>query len=39
VTIIHKYGLKLSFADFVKMAVPYAVIQLALGVAYLLLTT
>ncbi len=39
VTIIHKYGLKLSFADFVKIAVPYAVIQLALGVVYLLITT
>ena len=31
VTIIHKYGLKLSFAGFVKVALPYAVIQLALG--------
>ena len=39
VTIIHKYGLKLSFAAFVKMAVPYAIIQLALGVVYLYLTS
>ena len=38
VTIIHKYGLKLSFAGFVKVALPYAVIQLALGVIYLLIT-
>ena len=39
VTIIHKYGLKLSFAGFVKVALPYAVIQLALGVVYLLITS
>lgn len=39
VTIIHKYGLKLSFAGFVKVALPYAIVQLALGVAYLLFTT
>ena len=39
VTIIHKYGLKLSFAGFVKVALPYAIIQLALGVVYLLLTS
>ena len=39
VTIIHKYGLKLSFAGFVKVAIPYAIVQLALGVAYLLFTT
>jgi len=38
VTIIHKYGLKLSFAGFVKVAIPYAIVQLALGVAYLLFT-
>ncbi|OUU24584.1 MAG: hypothetical protein CBC04_08310 [Verrucomicrobia bacterium TMED44] len=38
VTIIHKYGLNLSFAGFVKVALPYAVIQLALGVVYLLVT-
>ena len=39
VTIIHKYGLKLSFAGFVKVALPYAIIQLALGVVYLLITS
>ena len=39
VTIIHKYGLKLSFAGFVKVAIPYAIVQLALGVAYLQFTT
>jgi Na+/H+ antiporter NhaD/arsenite permease-like protein len=37
VTIIHKYGLKLSFAGFVKVALPFALIQLALGVGYLIL--
>jgi Na+/H+ antiporter NhaD/arsenite permease-like protein len=39
VTIIHKYELKLSFAGFVKIALPYAVIQLILAVVYLLLTS
>ncbi len=39
VTIIHKYGLKLSFAGFVKVAIPYAIVQLALGVTYLLFTS
>ena len=39
VTIIHKYELKLSFAGFVKVALPYALIQLALAVVYLLATT
>lgn len=39
VTIIHKYELKLSFAGFVKIALPYALIQLALAVAYLLFTS
>jgi Na+/H+ antiporter NhaD/arsenite permease-like protein len=38
VTIIHKSGIKLSFADFVKRAVPYAAVQLAIAVGYLLLT-
>jgi Na+/H+ antiporter NhaD/arsenite permease-like protein len=37
VTIIHKSGIKLSFADFVKRATPYAAMQLALAVGYLLL--
>ncbi len=37
VTIIHKSGIKLSFAGFVKRAVPYAAVQLALAVGYLLI--
>ena len=37
VTIIHKNKLPLSFAAFVKAAVPFATIQLILAVAYLLL--
>ena len=36
VTIIHKYKLKLSFVDFVKAAVPFALIQLILAVLYVL---
>ena len=39
VTIIHKYELKLSFAGFVKIAIPYAIIQLILAVVYLLATS
>ena len=38
VTIIHRYGLKLSFAGFVKVALPYAIVQLALAIIYLLAT-
>ncbi len=37
VTIIHKHGLQLSFVDFVKVAVPYAMVQLLLATAYVLL--
>lgn len=37
VTIIHKNGLKLSFGSFVKQAIPYALMQLVLAVAYVLL--
>ena len=37
VTIIHKYKLALSFADFVKIALPYAVLQIAIAVVYVLL--
>ena len=37
VTIIHKSGITLSFAGFVKLAVPYAAAQLALAVGYLLI--
>jgi Na+/H+ antiporter NhaD/arsenite permease-like protein len=37
VTIIHKSGITLSFAGFVKRAVPYAAAQLALAVGYLLI--
>ena len=35
VTIIHKYRIPLSFAGFVKLAVPYALAQLALAAVYL----
>lgn len=37
VTIIHKNKLKLSFADFVVKALPYALAQIALATAYVLL--
>ncbi|PRQ10237.1 SLC13 family permease [Enhygromyxa salina] len=37
VTIIHRYKLDLSFAGFVVKALPYALIQIALAVAYVLL--
>ncbi|MCH7717353.1 MAG: hypothetical protein IH876_14570 [Gemmatimonadetes bacterium] len=36
VTIIHKHGLKLSFVGFVKKALPFAVVQIVLAVAYVL---
>jgi Na+/H+ antiporter NhaD/arsenite permease-like protein len=35
VTIIHKSKIRLSFADFVKRAAPYAAAQLAIAVVYL----
>ena len=34
VTIIHKYGLNLSFAGFVTRALPFAGVQILLAVAY-----
>ena len=37
VTIIHKHGLKLSFAGFVKKAAPFALVQIVIAVAYVLL--
>ena len=37
VTIIHKHDLKLSFADFVRKAAPYAIVQLILAALYVLL--
>ena len=37
VTIIHKNKLPMSFAGFVKVAVPFAALQLALAAAYVLL--
>lgn len=37
VTIIHKNGIKLSFAGFVTKALPYAVLHLAIASAYVLL--
>jgi Na+/H+ antiporter NhaD/arsenite permease-like protein len=36
VTIIHKNGLKLSFTDFVKHALPFALAQIALALVYVL---
>ena len=37
VTIMHKHELSVSFAKFIKLAVPYAVIQIGLAVGYVLL--
>ena len=37
VTIIHRYKLPLTFAGFVKVALPFALIQLALAAVYVLL--
>ena len=37
VTIIHKNKLKMSFSGFVKMAFPFAVVQIILATAYVLL--
>jgi Na+/H+ antiporter NhaD/arsenite permease-like protein len=37
VTIIHRYKIPMSFARFVKMALPYAVAQIVLAAAYVLL--
>ena len=34
VTIIHKYRLRLSFAGFVKNALPFAVMQIALAMVH-----
>lgn len=36
VTLIHKYGLQLSFSGFVRRAAPYAVIQLLIALGYVL---
>ena len=37
VTIMHKHELAVSFARFVKLAVPYALVQIGLAVGYVLL--
>ncbi|MEE2828137.1 MAG: SLC13 family permease, partial [Myxococcota bacterium] len=37
VTIVHKHKLQLSFLGFVKVAAPYALVQLALATVYVLL--
>ena len=37
VTIIHRYRLPLSFVGFVKIALPYAALQIVLALAYVLL--
>ncbi len=36
-TIIHKHNLKLSFGGFVKQALPFAVVQIVMALAYVLL--
>ncbi len=38
VTIMHKYNIKLSFAGFVKKALPFALVHILLAIAYVLLT-
>lgn len=35
VTVMHKYELKVSFLGFVRLALPFALVQLALAIAYL----
>lgn len=37
VTIIHKYGIKLSFSGFIRMALPFALVQIVLAIIYVLL--
>ncbi len=37
VTIIHKNGLTMSFGRFVKLAIPFAALQIALATVYVLL--
>ncbi len=37
VTVMHKYGLKVSFGGFVKLAAPFAVVHIVLAVAYVVL--
>jgi Na+/H+ antiporter NhaD/arsenite permease-like protein len=36
VTIIHKHGLRLSFGGFVRKALPFALMQIAIASVYLL---
>jgi Na+/H+ antiporter NhaD/arsenite permease-like protein len=36
VTIMHKHKLKMSFAGFVKVAAPYALLQIVVATAYVL---
>ena len=37
VTIMHKHKLKMTFVGFIKMAIPFAVIQIVLATAYVLI--
>ena len=37
VTIIHKYKISLSFAGFIRKALPYALVHIALAIIYVLL--
>jgi Na+/H+ antiporter NhaD/arsenite permease-like protein len=39
VTVMHKHEVRLSFLGFVKLALPFAVLQLVLAAGYLLLTS
>ena len=37
VTVMHKYGLPVSFGRFVKLALPFALVQIAMAVVYVFL--
>ncbi len=37
VTIMHKYGLRVSFGRFIKLAAPFALAQIGLAIGYVLL--
>ncbi len=37
VTLMHKHGLRMSFGEFVRRALPYAIAQIAVAAAYVLL--
>jgi len=37
VTIIHKYRIRLGFGSFIRLALPFAAMQIALATVYVLL--